>query len=127
MMKWVMLVLTILAFGGAWQASTPGQIGLLILLGTIAAIASFLGFLAARVGAVAQSQASREVALLVTARGRAAAPGAGRASAGAGAAADDAAGFLYAGTSQGEAPAHADDHTDAGGGGDGGDGGGGGD
>ena len=127
MMKWLMLVVSILAFGAAWQSGTPGELGLSLLIGVVAAIASFLGFLAARVASVAQTQPGREAALLVTARGRVAAKRGGAAqAAGTGA----TAGYLYGGGAAHDAASERQaidvDGTETGGGSDGGDGGGGG-
>lgn len=75
MLKWLWSLCALFAFWMAWQSGTPGMLGLWLVLGFVATLAAFLGFVAARVGAVAQSQSSREVALLVTAKGRVA-PGA---------------------------------------------------
>ena len=66
MMKWLWLLIAIVAFAAAWQAQTPGLLALYLFAGLVATFASFLGFVAARVGAVAQTQMHRESALLAT-------------------------------------------------------------
>jgi uncharacterized membrane protein YgcG len=71
MMKWLWALIAMFAFAAAWQAPTPGMLGLWLLLGIVAIVASFLGFLSARVGAVAGAQMHRETALLATIEGRA--------------------------------------------------------
>jgi len=71
MMKWIWLVVAMLAFGAAWQAGTAGMLALCMLLGFVAILLSFFGFLAERVGSVAQTQSGREYELLAKARGAA--------------------------------------------------------
>ena len=69
MMKWLWALIAMFAFAAAWQAATPGMLGLWLLVGIVAIVASFLGFLSARVGSVAGAQMHRETALLATIKG----------------------------------------------------------
>lgn len=74
MMKWLWALIALFAFAAAWQAATPGMLGLWLLLGIVATVASFLGFLSDRVGSVAGAQMHRESALLATVAGGAKRP-----------------------------------------------------
>ena len=76
MMKWLWAVIAMFAFAAAWQAQTPGMLGLCLLVGIVAVVASFLGFVTARIASVSSAQMNRESALLATVKG-----GANRASA----------------------------------------------
>ena len=69
MMKWLWALIAMVAFAAAWQAETPGMLGLFLLFGIVAIVASFLGFLSARVDSVASAQMHRETALLATVKG----------------------------------------------------------
>lgn len=69
MMKWLWALIALFAFAAAWQAATPGMLGLWLLLAIVATVASFLGFLSDRVGSVAGAQMHRESALLATVAG----------------------------------------------------------
>ena len=82
MMKWLWLLIAIVAFAAAWQAETPGMLALCLFGGFVASVASFFGFVAARVGAVAQTQMHRETALLATHGARRGTAGAGAATGG---------------------------------------------
>ena len=66
-MRWLLLLLALLAFAGLFQVNTPGMVALCIAGGLVALIASFFAFAAARVGSVAQGQDSRELDLLIQA------------------------------------------------------------
>ena len=67
-MRWLLLLLALLAFAGLFQVNTPGMVALCIGGGLVALIASFFAFAAARVGSVAQGQDSRELDLLIAAK-----------------------------------------------------------
>ena len=67
-MRWFMLLLAIAAFTFAYSTTSAGLLGLGLLVGCIALIASFLGFAAARVAATARPDAAlltdRDIAAL---------------------------------------------------------------
>ncbi len=139
MLRWIMLVVALVAIGAAFKITSPGLLALALLVALIAAVASFVGFASGRVDEVSLGQSSRELELLLTARKKgpadAKAPRAVRPPAAGKSERDGtgAASFLYASGASASAFAHDDTGTaggdsgggDAGGGGVGGGGGGG--
>jgi uncharacterized membrane protein YgcG len=69
MLKWLWALVAMFAFAAAWQAATPGMLGLWLLVGIVAVVASFAGFVSARVSSVASAQMHRETALLAALEG----------------------------------------------------------
>ena len=67
-MRWLLLLLAMLAFAGLFQVNTPGMVALCIAGGLIALISAFFAFAAARVGSIAQTQDTRELDLLIEAK-----------------------------------------------------------
>lgn len=74
-MRWLLLLVSMLAFGFAFKATTPGSLALSLLVGLVSLVASFFGFVSARLDAQAQSQMSKAATLVATSRGKLA-PGA---------------------------------------------------
>jgi hypothetical protein len=68
MLRWVLLVVSLLAFAGASQVSTPGLLALLLFVGLVTFVSAALIFIADRVGSVQQGQGHREVGMLMTAQ-----------------------------------------------------------
>jgi hypothetical protein len=69
-LRWILLLVAITAFGVAFRTDSPGLLAATLLVGFVALVGGFLGFLSARVEGVAQGQASREVELMMTAHKR---------------------------------------------------------
>lgn len=114
MLRWILLLVAMVAFGMAFRTDSPGMLAGTLLVGFIALVSGFFGFVAARVGGVAEGQSSREIELLMRARKRDARQG------------DDGSAALMASGTVGGGRHRDADGNDAGNGGDGGDGGGGG-
>ena len=68
MLRWVLLVFSLLAFAGATQVSTPGLLALCLFVGFVSFVSAALIFIADRVGSVQQGQGHREVGMLMTAQ-----------------------------------------------------------
>jgi hypothetical protein len=68
MLRWVLLVVSLLAFAGATQVGTPGMLALCLFVGFVSFVAAALIFIADRVGSVQQGQGHREVGMLMTAK-----------------------------------------------------------
>ena len=113
-LRWILLLVAMVAFGMAFRTDSPGMLAGTLLVGFIALVSGFFGFVAARVGGVAEGQSSREIELLMRARKRDARQG------------DDGSAALMASGTVGGGRHRDADGNDAGNGGDGGDGGGGG-
>lgn len=75
MLRWILLLVAMLAFGMAFRTDSPGMLAAALLVGFIALVSGFFGFVAARVGGVAEGQSSREIELLMRQRQRAARQG----------------------------------------------------
>jgi hypothetical protein len=110
-LRWILLLVAMLAFGMAFRTDSPGMLAAALLVGFIALVSGFFGFVAARVGGVAEGQSSREIELLMRQRKRAARQGD-----------DGASGVMAAGAGAGGR--HRDPDGDGGGDGGGNDGGG---
>ena len=67
-MRWLLLVVSLLAFGGAFKVATPGLVAACLALGIVTLIGALMGFVAARVGSVARGQDSRELDVLIQAK-----------------------------------------------------------
>ena len=117
-LRWILLLLAMLALGAAFRTESPGMLALCLLVCFVSLLGGFFGFVAARVGGVVQGQSSREIELLMTARKRRGAGG------DAGGDAGSAALVTAAAAGGGRKRDHDDDGGDQGVG-DGGDGGGG--
>ena len=70
MLRWILLLVAMAAFGMAFRTDSPGMLAGTLLVGFIALVSGFFGFVAARVGGVAEGQSSREIELLMRARKR---------------------------------------------------------
>lgn len=70
MARWILLLVAMVAFGVAFRIDSPGLLAATLLVGLVALLGGFAGFVAARVGGVAAGQSSREIELLMTARKR---------------------------------------------------------
>jgi hypothetical protein len=68
MLRWVLLVVSLLAFAGATQVGTPGLLALCLFVGVVSFVTAALVFIADRVGSVQQGQGHREVGMLMTAK-----------------------------------------------------------
>ena len=77
MLRWILLLVAIVAFGMALRTDSPGLLATTLLVGFVAVVGGFFGFVAARVDNVAQGQNSREIQLLMAARKRGSVPGEG--------------------------------------------------
>lgn len=69
-MRWLLLLVSMLAFAFAFKATTAGSLALSLLVGFGSLVVSFLGFVSARIDAQAQSQMSKAAALVATSRGK---------------------------------------------------------
>lgn len=69
-LRWILLLLAMLALGAAFRTESPGMLALCLLVCFVSLLGGFFGFVAARVGGVVEGQSSREVELLMTARKR---------------------------------------------------------
>lgn len=69
-LRWILLLLAMLALGAAFRTESPGMLALCLLVCFVSLLGGFFGFVAARVGGVVQGQSSREIELLMTARKR---------------------------------------------------------
>lgn len=67
-MRWLLLLVALLAFAGLFQAQTAGMVTLALVVGIAALVAAFFSFASARVGTVARGQDSRELDLLIQAK-----------------------------------------------------------
>ena len=69
-LRWILLLLAMLALGAAFRTESPGMLALCLLVCVVSLLGGCFGFVAARVGGVVEGQSSREVELLMTARKR---------------------------------------------------------
>lgn len=69
-LRWILLLLAMLALGAAFRTESPGMLALCLLVCFVSLLGGFFGFVAARVGGVVEGQSSREIELLMTARKR---------------------------------------------------------
>mgnify|MGYP007068119715 FL=1 len=69
-MRWLLLLVSMLAFAFAFKATTAGPLALALLVGFGSLVASFLGFVSARIDAQAQSQMTKAATLVATSRGK---------------------------------------------------------
>ena len=81
-LRWILLLLAMLALGAAFRTESPGMLALCLLVCFVSLLGGFFGFVAARVGGVVEGQSSREIELLMTARKRRGAAGDGGGDAG---------------------------------------------
>jgi hypothetical protein len=68
MLRWILLLVALLAFGFLFQARSLGAMWLALIVATVSLLWSLGSFLAARVGSVSQGQSTREIELLLSAR-----------------------------------------------------------
>lgn len=72
MVRWALLLLSLVAFALAFQTRSPGVLGLSLAVAIFALVGSFLGFANARMQSQAQDQFSRETAIIALTQGKAA-------------------------------------------------------
>ena len=67
-MRWLLLIVALAAFSVAYMAKTTETLGIAVLIGVVALVASFLGFAQARISATARPDAAmlsdKDIALL---------------------------------------------------------------